>query len=192
VRICRSAYHVPRQGAHEYLNPPQQKKLMEKRPRKEMVHARNQKQSKTEQKRNREIYSDEEVSEGVDEDIYDEEEYDSEDDGFIVDDLDDGGYSRRSQGFKKKQRAYAGRDDEEGPSDWRAEMAKVVGRRRRRYSDDDDLDDDEDEDEDDGGFESVMREEARSAKLARLEDKRELAAENERKRRKALRMKNRR
>ncbi|KAJ8908062.1 hypothetical protein NDN08_008159 [Rhodosorus marinus] len=169
---------------------------MEKRPRKEMVHIRNQKQSKREQKRGREVYSDEEVSEGVDEDIYDEDEYDSEDDGFIVDDLDDGGYSRRPQGLKKKQRAYANNDDEEDPNDWRAEMAKVVGRRRRRFSDDDDLDDDEDEDEDededDGGFESVMREEERSAKLAKLEDRRELAAENERKRRKALRMKNRR
>ncbi|KAA8494155.1 hypothetical protein FVE85_4130 [Porphyridium purpureum] len=72
----------------------------------------------------------------------------------------------------------------------RAELRRnIMGRRKRSRSHSDDDDDrDDDDDSFDGGFEAIQREEARSAKIAQREDRREQEAEERRRRLKAMRM----
>jgi len=106
-----------------------------------------------------------------------------DDDGFIVDDVEEDEPRRSKSSGKNKLNRH--RDYGEEP-DWRSELRNMFGSRRRQRDSDDDDEDDED-DEDDTGFDALQREEERSARIARLEDKRELHKEMERKRLKKLR-----
>uniref|UniRef100_A0A7S0ZAT9 Uncharacterized protein n=1 Tax=Timspurckia oligopyrenoides TaxID=708627 RepID=A0A7S0ZAT9_9RHOD len=97
----------------------------------------------------------------VNEDDFDDsDEYDeSEMDDFIDDDEEEEMFQRR---------------------ELRAALAGLRGgRRSKRNRFDSSDDDDDDDDDDDGGFEARMREEARSAKIARREDLREARREEQ-------------
>jgi protein SPT2 len=79
-------------------------------------------------------------------------------------------------------------DDSDAKFDFSAEIRNIFGYDRRRYRDEEDFDDRSMET---NRFADVMREEARSAKIGRMEDLEDMRREEEEKRRKMLKKKKR-
>mmetsp|Transcript_16959 Transcript_16959/g.35188 ORF Transcript_16959/g.35188 Transcript_16959/m.35188 type:complete len:292 (+) Transcript_16959:2-877(+) len=111
-----------------------------------------------------------------DEEEDNEEDSYGSDDSFLEDDLKD----RKRARPKASRRSHEDGSEEEEDFNM-DEIRKLFRRPGRSRRNDYDDDDDDDDDEEDTGFEALMREEARSAKLGRMEDDRELRLEQKRK-----------